>query len=89
MPKCPRCGSDVASLREPRSDQFSRREREILGLLLAGLNPQQVGTKLSLTYNNVNSHIHHMLRKTGMHRREDLLTWAHAERVYAAPGEPE
>jgi DNA-binding CsgD family transcriptional regulator len=48
-----------------------------------------VGTKLSLTYNNVNSHIHHMLRKTGMHRREDLLTWAHAERVYAAPGEPE
>jgi hypothetical protein len=48
MPKCPRCGSEVASLREPRPDQFSRREREILTLLLAGLNPQQVSIKILL-----------------------------------------
>jgi len=88
MPTCPRCGQRVTTLKDQQHPQLSPREREILALLLAGYTNSEVMAALCITQNNMNSNIHHMLRKTGVHRRADLLDWARREGVLGAPPIP-
>jgi DNA-binding CsgD family transcriptional regulator len=88
MPTCPRCGSRVRTLRDHTRPLLSPREREVLALLLDDRTVGEIMAALCITKTNVNSTIHHMLRKTGLHTRSDLLTWARRETGLGAPPEP-
>jgi DNA-binding CsgD family transcriptional regulator len=64
---------------------LSRREKQILGLLLDGLSTRQVSVALGTKEGTIHSHVYHMLGKTSLRDRDALKAWAQRERVLAAP----
>jgi DNA-binding NarL/FixJ family response regulator len=62
------------------SDQVSGAERRVLQQLLQGLNNRGIASALLLSPRTVESHISHLLAKTGCTSRTQLLLWALAER---------
>ena len=66
-------------MRHP-SDQVSGAERRVLQQLLQGLNNRGIASALLLSPRTVETHISHLLAKTGCSSRTQLLLWALAER---------
>ena len=62
------------------SDHVSGAERRVLLQLLQGLNNRAIAAALVLSPRTVESHISHLLAKTGCTSRTQLLLWALAER---------
>jgi DNA-binding NarL/FixJ family response regulator len=62
------------------SDHVSGAERRILQQLLQGLSNRGIASALVLSPRTVESHISHLLAKTGCSNRTQLLLWALAER---------
>lgn len=54
-------------------DALSKREREILGLALAGLSARAIAERLTLTEATVRSHLSRIYAKTGVGGRVELL----------------
>jgi DNA-binding NarL/FixJ family response regulator len=61
--------------------QLSRRERELLRLLCAGLTNKEIANQLHLSEHTVKNHVHRILRKTGAAHRVELID------LYRSPGE--
>jgi DNA-binding NarL/FixJ family response regulator len=66
-------------------DYLTDREREVLGLIVAGLSTQRMSTVLGVSANTVRTHVQHVLAKLGVDRRSKaikvavdlgLTTWA-------------
>ena len=55
-------------------------ERRILQHLQQGLSNRAIAAALVLSPRTVESHISHLLAKTGCHNRTQLLLWALAKR---------
>jgi DNA-binding CsgD family transcriptional regulator len=55
---------------------LTARELEVARLVAAGLSNKQIGARLQLSVRTVESHIRHMLTKTGLANRTQLATWA-------------
>jgi len=55
-------------------------ERKVLLWLQRGLSNRAIASELVLSPRTVESHIAHLLGKTGCHNRTQLLLWALAER---------
>ncbi len=55
-------------------------EHHVLRQLLRGLGNQAIAAELALSPRTVESHISHMLAKTGCRNRTQLLLWALTER---------
>ena len=55
-------------------------ERKVLLWLQRGLSNRAIASELVLSPRTVESHIAHLLCKTGCHNRTQLLLWALAER---------
>jgi DNA-binding NarL/FixJ family response regulator len=55
-------------------------EEKVLGLLSCGLSNKAIAAALVLSHRTVESHISHLLAKTGCSNRTQLLLWALAER---------
>ena len=62
------------------SDHVSGAERRVLLQLQQGLNNRAIAAALVLSPRTVESHISHLLAKTGCTSRTQLLLWALAER---------
>ena len=62
------------------NDRVSGAERRVLLQLLQGLNNRAIAAALVLSPRTVESHISHLLAKTGCTSRTQLLLWALAER---------
>ena len=62
------------------NDHVSGAERRVLLQLLQGLNNRAIAAALVLSPRTVESHISHLLAKTGCTSRTQLLLWALAER---------
>lgn len=60
---------------------LSSREREVLGLLAAGKNREQIAECLFLSKNTIKSHISSLYRKFGVSRKHQLLSEAHRRSV--------
>jgi DNA-binding NarL/FixJ family response regulator len=53
--------------------EISRREREVLDLLLENLSNKEIAAKLFVTERTVKFHVSNLLSKFGVHRRADLI----------------
>jgi DNA-binding NarL/FixJ family response regulator len=52
---------------------LSRREREVLVSVLAGLTNKEIASSLNISERTVKFHVSHLLQKLGAHRRSDLI----------------
>ena len=52
------------------------REREVLGLLAAGLGPGEIGSELSISPKTVATHVEHIYAKLGVHTRAQAVARA-------------
>ena len=74
----------LANLRQPTQPgtavpgvgELSRREREVLGLLSAGMTDLQISTRLKLAPSTVRNHIAALYGKIGVHSRSKAIVWA-------------
>lgn len=60
----------------PRSTfdrEFTARERDVMSLLVRGLNNTQIGHELAIANTTVKSHMQNMLRKAGVVNRAELI----------------
>jgi DNA-binding CsgD family transcriptional regulator len=63
----------------PRTSQplgISTREIEVVRLIAEGLSNKEIARRLHLSVRTVETHVRHMLTKTGMVNRTQLATWA-------------
>lgn len=56
-----------------RRFDLTRREEEVLGLLVEGLSYADIEERLHLSHSTVKSHVRNLYRKLGVNRREQLL----------------
>ncbi len=54
---------------------LSLRETEVLEHLLARRSSVEIARKLFLSPHTVNDHVRHIFEKTGVHTRQELMTW--------------
>jgi DNA-binding NarL/FixJ family response regulator len=72
----------------PRSvEPLTLREREVLGLLAAGLGNKEVGRRLRITVQTVKNHVHRILEKLQVHRRREAVRIAYDLGLLAEPRE--
>jgi DNA-binding NarL/FixJ family response regulator len=62
--------------RKPVRDTLTDREREVLGLLAAGLGPVEIGRELSISPRTVATHVEHIYSKLGVHTRAQAVARA-------------
>lgn len=58
-----------------RDSELSRREREVLGHLQLGLTNREIATRLFVSTNTVNKHVHQVLRKLEVTNRVQAAMW--------------
>ena len=59
---------------------LTRREREVAGLVAAGLSNKEIAARLLITRRTVESHVGRTLAKLGLTSRSQLTAWAHRRR---------
>jgi DNA-binding NarL/FixJ family response regulator len=64
-----------ASGRSARSP-LTARERDVLGLLAAGLGPTEIGRELAISPKTVATHVEHIYAKLGVHTRAQAVARA-------------
>lgn len=60
----------------PGSEPLSAREHEVLVLIAAGKNNQDVAEKLGIALSTVNRHVVNIYAKAGVHNRAEATLWA-------------
>ena len=55
---------------------LSPRQREVAGLIAAGLTNQEIAERLVLTRGTVTNHVEHILRRLGLRSRTEVAVWA-------------
>lgn len=62
-------------VRDPRTTyaELTQREHDVLELIGLGLSNREVARTLSLELPTVKNHVQHLMRKLGVHRREDAV----------------
>jgi pSer/pThr/pTyr-binding forkhead associated (FHA) protein len=59
-----------------KGSNLSRREREVIELLVEGLTDREIGERLFISTSTVRSHLDRISEKTGFRRRVDLIRLA-------------
>ncbi|WP_302962656.1 helix-turn-helix transcriptional regulator [uncultured Adlercreutzia sp.] len=62
---------------------LTRREEEVLGMLIAGKSNQEIASDLFISVGTVKTHAHNIYAKLGLSGRSDLAAFVRAERVQA------
>jgi DNA-binding CsgD family transcriptional regulator len=65
---------------DPRLGVLSRREREVAGLVAAGLSNKMIASRLGIAASTVKDHVHHILEKTGLPNRAAVAAACRAAR---------
>jgi DNA-binding CsgD family transcriptional regulator len=82
MPSILRRAPDVA-LRELRRAPLTPRERDVVGLLVAGSSTRAIASETGLTISTVNTYLKRIFAKLGVHSRVELVA-----RLAGGPTEP-
>jgi two-component system, NarL family, nitrate/nitrite response regulator NarL len=56
--------------------RLTRREREVVDLIAAGLSNKQIASRLSIELSTAKNHVHHILEKLGVQQRSDAVAVA-------------
>lgn len=73
----PRSGNGMRPIRSP----LTSREWEVADLMAQGMDTKQIAAELVLSEDTVYTHIKHILRKLGVHSREDAIAAANRLRT--------
>lgn len=65
--------------RAPEELHLTRRERQVVDLLGAGLCNKEIATRLEIAVHTVKSHVHNVLEKLALHSRLELAASAHGQ----------
>ena len=80
---------DVPTPDEEPAARLTPREREIVGLIDRGLSNKQIARDLTIEVATVKNHVHNILEKLHVRRREDAAQWVRSERLdFGAPIHP-
>jgi NarL family two-component system response regulator LiaR len=71
--------SDSFGAVNERQNELTRREREVLALLVEGLNQSEIAHELVISPNTVATHIQRILIKLGVHNRAQAVAFAARE----------
>lgn len=66
---------------EARSPNLTAREREVLALMVAGLGPQAIATRLGIGVSTCRGHVKAILQKLGVHSQLEAVAVASRERL--------
>lgn len=58
-----------------KSARLTRRELQVARLLSGGYTDRQIAEELFVSTGTVSNHVHHILRKTGLHSRVQIADW--------------
>ena len=61
---------------------MTKREREVVALIAAGLTNKEIAEKLHLSAYTVKSHVHNILEKLALHTRLQIAKHAHLSDSY-------
>lgn len=82
----------LASLRHPGEPieedptlSLTMRERQMLGLVCAGLSDEAIAKRLTLSRNTVRNHTAALYRKLGLHKRAEVIVWGRDNGFPSAP----
>jgi two-component system, NarL family, response regulator LiaR len=64
-----------------KENDLTEREREILALMIEGLNNTQIAGKLTVSSSTVKSHVSNILSKLGVASRTEAVTLALRNRI--------
>ncbi len=67
------------------ASQLTRREREVLGLLVAGANSTEIARALTVSPNTVRTHVQSILAKLQVHSRLEAVAFATRHHVLSNP----
>jgi DNA-binding NarL/FixJ family response regulator len=59
--------------RDPRGRPLTRREQEVMALMVQGLSKAQAAESLGLRNNTIAVHVKHIYRKLGVHNRVNAV----------------
>jgi serine/threonine-protein kinase PknK len=65
---------------QPESAQLTPREREVAGLIAAGMTNKQIAAKLVVSQRTARGHVENIFTKLGFNTRSQVATW-YAERA--------
>lgn len=79
LTRSPQAESELAAIVTSVAEEFllSEREREIMALVGKGYTASAVAEKLVISPYTVNTHIQHIYRKMGIHKRSELISYLH------------
>jgi predicted ATPase/DNA-binding NarL/FixJ family response regulator len=72
-------GASASSARRPRGSHalgISEREIDVVRLVAEGLSNKEIAKRLHVSVRTVETHVRHVLTKTGLANRTQLATWA-------------
>lgn len=69
----------ISKLRTGDSVRMTRREREVIELIGAGLSNKEIAQRLHLAVYTVKSHVHNILEKLGLRSRLEIASYVHAK----------
>ncbi|MFM8322812.1 MAG: LuxR C-terminal-related transcriptional regulator [Chloroflexota bacterium] len=64
-----------ACRQDPRLEQLTQRERQVLTCVARGLSNPEIGAELELSPHTVKSHLRRILEKLGFHTRSEAAAW--------------
>jgi DNA-binding NarL/FixJ family response regulator len=68
--------STLSRMREERNEKLTPRELEILESIAAGLSNKDISRQLQIALCTVKNHVHNILTKLQVHRRQDAIQYA-------------
>lgn len=78
--------SALSCAREENSRKLTQREQEILSLIAAGLSNKDISRQLRITLCTVKNHVHSILTKLQVRRRQDAIRYAQSRDTTQAVG---
>jgi predicted ATPase/DNA-binding CsgD family transcriptional regulator len=85
-PSIPAAAPETPPGGAPGAAPLSAREREVAGLVAAGLSNREIAAALTVTPRTAETHVNHILSKLGLTRRAQVAAWVLVQGARAAGG---